>query len=213
MTCRRPHFSDTIGYRHWPVDHGPPTMRNFYRVLARQYDSLGFLLPFTTRAKVLVQRLWDKPREWDDPVLPELLTAWNIWVTELSSLLSLPRCYVPVYMDQPDVIHDVHIFFDASKRAYDSVAYLCTEDSHGNINVAFLMARSRVAPRNQHSIPRLELCAAVTGAQLAKLVKTELTLPIQKTELWTDSSTVLSWLQSDSCRFKVFVGTRVAEIQ
>lgn len=25
--------------------------------------------------------------------------------------------------------------------------------------------------------------------------------------------TVLTWLQSDSCRFKVFVGTRVAEIQ
>lgn len=30
---------------------------------------------------------------------------------------------------------------------------------------------------------------------------------------WTDSSTVLNWLQSDSCRYKVFVGTRVAEIQ
>lgn len=30
---------------------------------------------------------------------------------------------------------------------------------------------------------------------------------------WTDSTTVLNWLHSDSCRFKVFVGTRIAEIQ
>lgn len=28
-----------------------------------------------------------------------------------------------------------------------------------------------------------------------------------------DSTTVLEWLQSDSCCFKVFVGTRVSEIQ
>lgn len=49
--------SDTIGYKHRPVDHGPPTMCNVNRVLASQYDTLGLLLPFTTRAKVLVQLL------------------------------------------------------------------------------------------------------------------------------------------------------------
>lgn len=99
-------------------------------------------------------------------------------------------------MDQPDVTHDVHIFCDASERAYGSAAYLRTEDSYGNINLAFLMARSRVAPRRQHSMPRLELCTAVTGAQLAKLIKTELTLPLRGIVLWTDSTTVLSWLQN-----------------
>lgn len=31
--------------------------------------------------------------------------------------------------------------------------------------------------------------------------------------MWTDSTTVLAWIQSDSCRFKVFVGTHIAEIQ
>ncbi|XP_016132499.1 uncharacterized protein [Sinocyclocheilus grahami] len=60
---------------------------------------------------------------------------------------------------------------------------------------------------------RLELCAALAGAQLARLVKNEMTLSISQTVLWTDSLTVLEWIQSDSCRYKVFVGTRVSEMQ
>lgn len=57
------------------------------------------------------------------------------------------------------------------------------------------------------------VCAALTGAQLAKVLSTELSLPIHQVFLWADSTTVLTWLQSNSCQFKVLVGTRVAEIQ
>lgn len=56
------------------------------------------------------------------------------------------------------------------------------------------------------------MCAALTGAQLANLLKGELTLEIHRTVMRSDSTTVLTWIQSDFCRFKVFVGTRVAEI-
>lgn len=45
------------------------------------------------------------------------------------------------------------------------------------------------------------------------MLEGELTLKIDQIILWSDSTTVLTWLQSESCRFKVFVGTRVAEIQ
>ncbi|KAL0153521.1 hypothetical protein M9458_051135 [Cirrhinus mrigala] len=62
-------------------------------------------------------------------------------------------------------------------------------------------------------MPRLELSAALTGAQIAKVLQRELTVTIRQVILWTDSTTVLHWLLSDSCRYKVFVGTRVAEIQ
>lgn len=59
-------------------------------------------------------------------------------------------------------------------------------------------------------MPRLELCVAVTGAQLAKLREKELTLKIDQTTLWT---TVLLWLRLESCCFKNVVGTQVAESQ
>ena len=105
----------------------------------------------------------------------------------------------------------MNVFCDASEQAYGSVVYLTTK-SDDTVHVSFVMARSRVAPKRQQSMPRLELCAALTGAQLSSLVHRELTLSITQTFLWTDSTTVLTWLTSESCRFKVFVGTRVSEI-
>ncbi|KAL0169529.1 hypothetical protein M9458_034125 [Cirrhinus mrigala] len=208
--------SDTLSYKRRKPDCQMPTMRSIYQILASQYDPLGYIVPFTTRAKVIVQRLWDKRRDWDDPRLPEdLLNSWKHWESELEDLqhITLPRCYCSKEFDCSSSSRQLHIFCDASEKAYGSVAYLRTENPQGNVEIAFVTARSRVAPKKQQSIPRLELCAALTGAQLAKVLKTELTLPLTGVTLWSDSTTVLSWLLSDSCHFKVFVGTRVAEIQ
>ncbi|XP_067274307.1 uncharacterized protein [Pseudorasbora parva] len=208
--------SDTLSYKRRKPDCQMPTMRSIYQILASQYDPLGYIVPFTTRAKVIVQRLWDKKREWDDPRLPEnLLDSWKQWESELEDLqhITLPRCYCSEELDCSTSNRQLHIFCDASEKAYGSVAYLRTENPQGKVEVAFVTARSRVSPKKQQSIPRLELCAALTGAQLAKVLKTELTLPLNDITLWSDSTTILTWLLSESCRFKVFVGTRVAEIQ
>ncbi len=81
-------------------------MRSIYRVLASHtYDPLGYIIPYTTRAKILVQRLWDKRGDWDDPQLPEdLLRLWSSWERELSDLenISLPRCYSRPDLDLPN---------------------------------------------------------------------------------------------------------------
>ncbi|KAI2647089.1 Gag-Pro-Pol polyprotein [Labeo rohita] len=208
-------LEDSLGYRHRALAEHQPTMRYIYKVLATQYDPLGFSIPFTTRAKVLVQRLWARPRGWDDPNLPaDLLEKWNVWEKELLDLskLKLPRCYLPADFDVETSRFSLHVFGDASEVAYGSVAYLRAEQ-HGKIHTAFVMARSRVAPKRQLSMPRLELCAALSSAQLAQFLRQELTIAIETVTLWTDSTTVLNWIQSESCRYKVFVGTRVAEIQ
>ncbi|XP_052449737.1 uncharacterized protein LOC128011416 [Carassius gibelio] len=207
---------DVLGYKSRPLDYEALTMRNVYKVLARQYDPLGFIAPYTTRAKLIVQSMWDKPRDWDDPCIPQdLQKAWKEWESELHLLPSIlvPRPYAPGLTEEMVVSRQIHVFSDASERVYGSVSYLRTEDVQGRVYLAFLAARSRVAPRRQLSIPRLELCGALTAAQLSKTIQRELTVKTDKTVIWSDSTTVLSWLQSESCRFKVFVGTRVAEIQ
>lgn len=81
---------------------------------------------------MLVQELWVKKRKWDDPLMPgELLTAWQDWENELQYLdnIRLPHCYVSPAMDHTANKREVHIFCDASQRAYGSVGYLRTEDA------------------------------------------------------------------------------------
>lgn len=154
-------------------------MRNVYKVLARQYDPLGFIAPYTTRAKLIVQSMWDKPRDWDDPCIPQdLQKAWKEWESELHLLpcIFIPRPYAPALTEQMVVSRQIHVFSDASERVYGSVSYLRTEDVQGQIHLSFLADRSRAAPQRQLSIPCLELCGALTAAQLAKTVERELTV-------------------------------------
>ncbi|XP_073718572.1 uncharacterized protein [Misgurnus anguillicaudatus] len=209
-------LDDTLGYKNRSAETVQPTMRNLYKTLASQFDPLGFIIPFTTRAKTLIQDLWKHNLGWDDPIEPlHLREKWHTWVAEISDIttLQLPRSYVPAYADTPSTVRELHVFCDASERAYGAVAYLRATDELGEVHVAYVLARSRVAPRKCLSMPRLELCAALSGAQMANVIQAELTLPIQQITYWSDSTTVLHWLKSESCRYKVFVGARVSEIQ
>lgn len=124
--------------------------------------------------------------------------------------MEIPRCYVPASKDLLTFTRDLYIFCDASESAYGSVAYLRTEDAQKEVHVSFVLARSHVAPKK---LSMLELYAALTGGQLASIFHTKLTLPIRKTTLWPDSSKILHRIRSESCQYKVFVGTHMAEIQ
>lgn len=91
-----------------------------------------------------------KKREWDDPRLPEeLLNLWKAWESELDDLqhIAWPRCYCSKKLDYPTSMRQIHIFCDASESAYGSVAYLRTENTEGSVEVAFVAARYRVAPK------------------------------------------------------------------
>lgn len=104
-----------------------------------------YKIPFATRVKLIVQCLWDKKRDWDDPYLPaDLLQTWTEWVEELPALqhIVFPRCYTSPTRGTEMSQREVHIFCDASERAYGSISNLHTEDQSGEAEVAFLTPRS-----------------------------------------------------------------------
>ena len=72
------------------------------------------------------------------------------------------------------------------------------------------MAKSRVTPIKVVSIPRLELAAASLSIKGSVMLRKEMTIHSKfKEYFWTDSQVVLSYINSDSKRFKIFVANRV----
>lgn len=128
-------------------------------------------------------------------------------ITEIDTI-RLPRW---VSMDAEANI-ELHVFADASERAYGAVAYIRVLNTDGTATSNVLTAKSRVAPVKKLKIPRLELLAAKIAAELADFVKRACQLGQTKTFFWTDSSIVLYWLRRDPHTNKPFVANKVADI-
>ena len=101
----------------------------------------------------------------------------------------------------------LHIFADASTKAYGAVAYLAS-----NNHTAFIMAKTRVAPLKELTLPRLELMAAVVATRVSVFIIASLSLQETPLYLWSDSQIVLHWIQQKK-KLTPFVSNRVAEIQ
>ena len=178
------------------------------------FDPLGLLAPWTLRAKCLIQDIWRKGYEWDEVISDHGLTSvWREWVAERQrlELFKVGRCYRSER--EPPVKCQLHVFGDASENAFGAVAYFRFELGNGKIDTALVMAKNRVAPLRQLSIPRLELQAAVMAVRVAELVRREHDMKIDSCHFWSDSQTVLRWIKSESRQYQTFVANRIAEIQ
>lgn len=65
------------------------------------------------------------------------------------------------------------------------------------VSVQLLLAKSRIAPLKEATIPRLELLACCIGVCLIVHVKRGVGLEPLKEHYWTDSSFALYWITKD----------------
>ena len=92
------------------------------------------------------------------------------------------------------------------------MAYLRFCHASGAVKCAFVMAKTRVAPKKPLSIPKRELQAAVLSTRLSLVVVKEHDYIIDSTYFWTDSSTVFQWIRGVSKRHPAFIANRIGEI-
>lgn len=200
-------FSYSVSIEH----SSPTTKRQVLSVLASIYDVNGFLSPVIVLMKIFLQQLWlNKEDTWDSPVPSHLQSQWSKFITELPLLSNLQ---IPRYILGPgDANFQLIGFADASFNAYAAVVYLRVSHSSG-VQINLVRAKTKVSPLKVQTINRLELCAALLLAKvinsLSFLIKK---LNIKNVYLFSDSKTVLAWLQTQPYLLKTYVANRVVQI-
>lgn len=190
------------------------TRRGLLSTINSVYDPIGFAQPVVIRGKLLLREMMSVTTntDWDEPLPAFLHDEWSSWVDSLSHLESfcVPRSYSSSFVNATR--REVLVFCDASKDIIAAVAYLKLQENDTS-SISFLLGKAKVAPAHGHTIPRLELCAAVLATEIAEIVRDQLNIPPQDFHFFSDSQIVLGYISNESRRFYVYVGNRVARIR
>ncbi|XP_035219186.1 uncharacterized protein LOC118192350, partial [Stegodyphus dumicola] len=189
----------------------PITKRKVLSITQKIFDPIGFTAPITVIPKLILQETWNQKIKWDEDLPLPLSEQFGTWLNQLPLLsqIEIPRWLNIDYENEDTVV--LHVFSDASKRAYATCAFLRAETIEG-VKVQLVSARSRIAPIKELTIPRLELLSCLIGARLAKTILSDLKLKNCRTVFWSDSSTALGWIRRDQA-WGTFVHNRVQEIR
>ncbi|UYV60243.1 hypothetical protein LAZ67_1000533, partial [Cordylochernes scorpioides] len=192
------------------MEPGKVTRRKILSAAHSLFNPIGFTCPFTIIPKMLLQESYGVKAGWDTDLSEDISRRFNAWLSQLTEVdkLKIPRCAVQT---QDRRTWTLHIFMDSSNAAFVACVYL-RNGFPGSVQVQLPMARSRVAPMKNTTIPRLELVACEIGSRLAVHIKSMMEFEDIPITLWTDSTTALAWIKRDM-NWSVFVAGRVKKIR
>jgi len=103
------------------------------------FDPLGFLSPFTIRAKMCMQEIWFTGIDWDELLPEDIAKRFNVQFSELEELQSIkvPRCF---QQRRNSVKNVLHTFVDASQHAYGAVVCMREEYEDQTVSVRLVAA-------------------------------------------------------------------------
>lgn len=115
--------------------------------------------------------------DWDSPLDDSFRLKWSAWVNSVHHLddVRIPRMCCKYFVCESQH-KEVHIFTDASKDTIAAVAFLKVWKDEEISDIGFLMGKAKVAPTHGLTIPRLELCAAVLGIEIADIIREKMDL-------------------------------------
>ena len=205
--------SDTFTY-HVATEPKPYTRRGVLSTVNSLFDPIGFLCPVIIKGKLILRECMSDITDWDQPLPTDQRTKWISWRDSLRHLKNtqIPRMFVTTSLSL-SVRNELHVFSDASEDAIAAVAYIRTVSPENDVDVGFVMGKAKVAPKHGHTIPRLELCAAVLATEIYEFIVDNLDTNIDSTEFYTDSKVVLGYIHNQRRRFYTYVSNRVERIR
>ena len=184
------------------------TKREILKWSSAIFDPLGLTSPVTISAKLLLQQLWQEHVGWDTVLNADLHARWSAIAANIAEAATLPfnrKCAASI-PTSCGATTSLHVFADASPKAYGAVAYIQQDQQPASL----VMSKSRAATLKQLSLPKLELKAMVLAAKLSVFIRTSLNIDCML-YLWLDSQIVIHWIASQKM-LKPFISYRVNEI-
>ena len=193
-------------------ENKPFLRRGVLSTINSPYDPLGLAAPVTIIGKFLLRSM--SANLSDAPLPEEQRPVWEHWRQSLLALdqVRVPHAYSSSLLNAAHRV-ELHTFCDASNEAIGAVSYLKSVHDDRHVQVSFVLEKANLAPTHATTIPRLELCAAVLGVEVAELVIEELDLEPQVTMCYSDSRVVLGYISNEIRRFYVYVSNRVQRIR
>ena len=161
--------------------------------------------------RIILQETCRRKIGWDEQLAKELQNRIFLWLNHAGSVyeVDVPRNI----LNSSDISScDLHIFSDASLVGYGVVAYLVFEDCGSGRTCHFVYGNARVAPLKTVSVPRLELQAATLSVKVSCTLREAFVCTLNRVYFWTDSTTVLRYINNQTVKFHIFVANRLAII-
>ena len=115
---------------------------------------------------MLMQATWVKGLKCDDTLPVDLEETWQAAHEQLNSLHQIHSRRSICSESEKNI--ELHIFADASEKAYAAGLYARVEKLHGSVTTKLHACKTKVAPLKSISFPKLELCSAPLAARLMK---------------------------------------------
>ncbi|CAF1060894.1 unnamed protein product [Didymodactylos carnosus] len=189
----------------------PSKKREVLQIIASIFDPLGLFSPAILNAKLFMQKLWITKLDWNDFLNSDQQNEWNQIASSLQfiSKFNFPR-FINVASDN-QISYALHCFCDASSQAYGTAIYL-VGSTQTKVVSNLIFSKSRLAPKNVLTIPRLELLAILLGVRNLQFISNSLQLSNCEQYLWSDSQCALHWLHTKK-PVTIFVSNRIREIK
>ena len=157
------------------LDKKPFTRKGLLSVVNSIFDPLGFISPLTVTGKILLQEATPQFVDWDEPLSTKHQVKWNEWKQSLeqSEDITIPPMFTSISFSEAKEIA-IYIFSDASEKAVALVSFIKLWNNCGDCDVGFLISKAKLAPQSGHTVPRLELRAAVLATELAVTISSRI---------------------------------------
>ena len=186
---------------HECLEKNSMSRRELLSLVASFFDPLGLISPVISFLRILLQVAWKETSGWDQQVSCHIFSCVKLILSEFCDF----QCFFPRFVIT--LTCHLHIFSDASQKAYGTVAYAV----YYNHNSFLLTSKCKVTPiKSKFSIAKLELAALTLSSRLAKHLGS--LHNFASITLWCDSQVAIAWVHNPNKSKEVFVANRAREV-